>query len=140
MNSETGPPTGGPPGSGGPPDDGTRRYALLYPFKPGRAAESDAMFAAAGRPQHQASGSTRLLATTVFRRDDIVIRAFEIRGDLDEAIEHMVEGAVLHDLGSQLTPLLEDGIDISDADGLRTFFKAQMMEVITDRVVPNRNG
>jgi hypothetical protein len=54
-------------------------------------------------------------------------------GDLDEAIEHLVRAAALHRAGAGLASFLSDGIDISDEDGLRDFFRRQLMTVVTDR-------
>jgi hypothetical protein len=129
---------GPPPGAGGPPPGGgSKRYALLYPFKPGKAEQAEELFQGGGDPPPP-GGGMRLLSTTVFRMGNTVVRTFEIEGDLDEAIEHMVKGAELSDLGSQLKPLMEDTVDLSTAEGLRHFFKSQMMEVVTDRVIPGK--
>jgi hypothetical protein len=108
------------------------RHALLYPLRPGTGAVADAVFTGAGDPPPQAGG-TRLLSTTVFRHEDTVVRLFEILGDLDEAIEHLVRAAALQQVGEHLAPHLADGVDISDEDGLRRFFSDQLMTVVTDR-------
>jgi len=133
---------GGPPppaaGNGGAAKPESKRYALLYPFKPGRAEEAEELFRAGADPPPNAGGSTRLLATTVFRFGDTVVRSFEIEGSLDEAIEHMVIGAALSDLGVRLKPLLDEGVDLTTPEGLRHFFRTQLMEVVTDRVAPGR--
>src|SRR5262249_44455498 len=68
------PPPGGPPG--GPPAS-PRRYALLYPFKQGKAAEAEEVFKAGGDPPQRPGGQIKLVSTTVFRKDDVVIRLFE---------------------------------------------------------------
>jgi 3-oxoacyl-[acyl-carrier protein] reductase len=122
----------GPPN---PPRAKTKRYALRYPFLPGRAAEAEELFRGGGDPPPQ-GGRTRLLTTTVFRTGDQVIRTFEIDGELDEAIEHMVKATALSDLGAKLTPLLADGTDLTTEDGLRAFFREQLMEIVIDRAGP----
>jgi len=63
-----------------------------------------------------------------------VVRTFEIEGDLDEAIEHMVIGSALSDLGARLKPLLDDSVDLTTPDGLRSFFRGNLMQIVTDRV------
>ncbi len=109
---------------------GVTRHALLYPLRPGTGAAADAVFTGGGDPPPQA-GTTRLLSTTVFRHEDTVVRQFEILGDLDEAIEHLVRATALQNTGQRLGQHLS--VDISDEDGLRRFFREQLMTVVTDR-------
>lgn len=127
---------GGPGGSPNPPRSKTKRYALLYPFRPGAAEEAEDLFRAGGDPPPRSDGGTRLLATTVFRRGDSVVRTFEIDGDLHEAIEHLVKAAALSDLGAKLGPFLADGVDLGTEEGLRAFFNDQLMEIVIDRAGP----
>jgi SchA/CurD like domain len=108
------------------------RHALLYPLRPGTGAAADGVFQAGGDPPPQAGG-TRLLSTTVFRHGDIVVRMFEIAGDLDEAIGHLVRAAALQSAGRGLAEFLDAGVDLTSQDGLRTFFHEQLMSVVTDR-------
>ena len=61
------------------------------------------------------------------------MRGFEIAGDLDEAIEHLVQAAALQQAGRGLAEFLQEGTDISDEAGLRRFFNQQLMTVVTDR-------
>ena len=118
-----------PPGSDEPE---VTRHALLYPLRPGTGAAADGVFQAGGDPPRQAGG-TRLQSTTVFRHGDTVVRVFEIVGDLDEAIGHLVRAAALHSAGRGLAQYLDTGIDLSGEDGLREFFAEQLMSVVTDR-------
>ena len=85
---------------------GVTRHALLYPLRPGTGAAADAVFTGGGDPPPQA-GTTRLLSTTVFRHEDTVVRQFEIVGDLDEAIEHLVRATALQNTGQRLGQHLE---------------------------------
>ena len=119
------------------PGPGTPRYALLYPFRPGAGGEALDLFRMGGDPPPQA-GATRLLSTTVFRKDDLVVRVFEIDGALDEAIEHLVRASALFDVCSRLQPLLAETVDLTNEDGLRRFFQDQMMTVLTHRHADER--
>lgn len=110
-----------------------QRYALLYPFKPGKAAEAERVFREGARPPLSAGGDTKLRSTTVFRKGDVVVRVFEIYGDLDEAVEHMVRATELSDTGEKLKPLMDASVDLTTTEGLRRFFRDQLMEVVTDR-------
>jgi hypothetical protein len=108
------------------------RHALLYPLRPGTGGAADRVFRAGGDPPPQAGGA-RLHSTTVFRHEDTVVRLFEISGDLDEAIEHLVRAAALQSAGQGLAEFLDAGVDLTSQDGLRTFFHEQLMSVVTDR-------
>ena len=101
-------------------------------------AEAEEIIKGGGDPPPQAATTTRLLSTTVFRKDNIVIRMFEIDGDINEAIEHMVKAAELTDAGKGLAPYLQEGHDLTNTEGLRAFFRNQMMELVTHRAVPGR--
>ncbi|MFH8574804.1 antibiotic biosynthesis monooxygenase [Streptomyces zaomyceticus] len=68
--------------SGRPAPDGLRRHALFYPAKEGRGTDLAKLLAhqdeaAADDPDSPVWGST------VFQRDDIVVRLIDITGDLD---------------------------------------------------------
>lgn len=108
------------------------RHALLYPLRPGTGDAADAIFQAGGDPPPQAA-ATRLHSTTVFRYGDIVVRMFEITGDLDEAIGYLVRAAALRSTGRGLAEFLDEGIDLTGENGLRSFFHQQLMSVVTDR-------
>jgi hypothetical protein len=48
----------------------------------------------------------------------------------------MVKAAELSDLGSKLKPYLEEHVDLTTSEGLRSFFHTQLMEIVTDRSGP----
>jgi predicted nucleotidyltransferase len=124
-----------------PPEDpevraSLSRFALIYPFKPGKAAESEHVYQGGGRPPLAAGGQTKLRSTTVFRKGDLVVRAFDIYGDLEEAIEHMARLTEIADVGEKLKGKLDDRVDLTSPEGVRQFFRDQMMDVVTDRPPP----
>jgi hypothetical protein len=108
------------------------RHALLYPLLPGTGAQVDGIFAAAGDPPAQA-GQTRLLSTTVFRHGDTVVRVFELAGELGEAIDHLAGAAALQAAGRGLAHHLQASTDLTTEEGLRDFFRGQLMTCVTDR-------
>ncbi len=116
----------------GADESAVTRHALLYPLRPGTGAAADAVFQGGGDPPAQV-GATRLQSTTVFRHGDTVMRLFEVTGDLDEAVEHLVRASALQTAGRGLAEHVEDGVDLTTADGLRAFFQRQLMSVVTDR-------
>jgi hypothetical protein len=111
----------------------SQRYALVYPIRPGTGAAADAVFAGGGDPPPPPPGPTKLLGTAVFRKDDLVIRVFDIQGDYDEAVELLAKARPLQEAGRSLAPFLEPGTDISDEQGLRRFLRERRMRVVTDR-------
>ncbi|MFE6531446.1 SchA/CurD-like domain-containing protein [Streptomyces rochei] len=123
----------------GEPDPAARRHALSYPARPGCGmrlaqllAEGDA--AAADDPR------SPVLCSTVFQRDDVVVRLVDVRGDLDDGDPAVALG--LADAGrvAELTTLLDGaaGADepaLAGGELLRALEGARM-DLVTDRRAP----
>ncbi|MFE9440079.1 SchA/CurD-like domain-containing protein [Streptomyces sp. NPDC006602] len=121
-------------------DPAAERHALHYPARPGcglRLAELLAQQdeAAADDPR------SPVLRSTIFQRDDIVVRLIDVRGGLDAGDPVLFLG--LPDPGqvAELTTFLDGaaGADTSapnDGD-LRHFLKLARMELVTDRRSPD---
>lgn len=101
-------------------------FALLYPLREPLTPESARVFASAGRPPAQAA-ATKLLNTTVFTKGNVAIRVFQLNGNLEDAIQHLMHLTVVHNLGSQLADILDLNFDLSSPAGLRRFFETQLM-------------
>jgi hypothetical protein len=117
----------------------SQRYALVYPIRPGTGDAADAVFREGGDPPAASgppAGATKLLGTAVFRKDDFVIRVFDIDGDYDEAVDLLARARPLQEAGRRLRPYLQPGFDISDEPGLRRFLRERRMQVVTDRRAP----
>ncbi|MGQ5608072.1 SchA/CurD-like domain-containing protein [Streptomyces sp. EKS3.2] len=122
----------------GEPDPAARRHALSYPARPGCGmrlaqllAEGDA---AADDPR------SPVLCSTVFQRDDVVVRLVDVRGDLDDGDPAVALG--LADAGrvAELTTLLDGaaGADepaLAGGELLRALEGARM-DLVTDRRAP----
>lgn len=106
-----------------------KTFALLYPLRESLTEESASIFASAGRPPAQAA-ATKLLNTTVFTRGNVAIRVFQLDGDLEDAIQHLMQLTVVHNLGHQLAGIVALNFDLSSPSGLRRFFETQLMERI----------
>jgi hypothetical protein len=113
--------------------DATTRHALLYPVLPGRGDLAADAVREAGDPPPRAGGSTALVSTTVFRRNDVIVRVFELTGSFDEAVEHLVKAAALHQAGRAMREVLDPAVDLTTERGLRGFFTDHLMTVVTDR-------
>lgn len=123
----------------GEQDPAARRHALSYPARPGCGmrlaqllAEGDA--AAADDPR------SPVLCSTVFQRDDVVVRLVDVRGDLDDGDPAVALG--LADAGrvAELTTLLdgaaeEDDPALAGGELLRALEGARM-DLVTDRRAP----
>jgi hypothetical protein len=110
------------------------RHALVYPVLPGRGPEVDAIVQAGGDPPAAARAASPLLGTTVFRKDDLVVRMFEIDGSLEGASDQLTRATPLLQAGRALQHLLAGTTDLTTEAGLRAFLVEQSMTVVTDRV------
>lgn len=106
-----------------------KTFALLYPLRQPLNAETMQVFIGAGRPPTQAS-ATKLLNTTVFTQGCSVVRVFQLDGELADAVEHLTQLTVVHNVGKQLAGILALGHSIETPDGLRHFFETQLMKCI----------
>jgi hypothetical protein len=105
-------------------------YALLYSLKPGAAEQADEIYQTEAPP---GTGVAHLLSSTVFRRGDMVVQVYETGADSDAAIEGVLATAASPGMARRLAPLLDTDADLTTAEGLRGFFRDQMMTAITHR-------
>jgi heme-degrading monooxygenase HmoA len=112
------------------------RHALYYPARPGCGMELARLLAeqdeaAAGDPRNPVCGST------IFQRDDFVVRLIDVRGGLD-ADPVLTLGLPDSGQAAELTTLLDgaavgaDGAALQGGD-LASFLTLARMELITDR-------
>ena len=108
----------------------TTRWGFLYPVRPGYGAAAMRLFAdldqaAAGDPDQPLAGST------LFMRDDLLVRVVDLRGP---AREKSADPAMSADPG-ELSLLLDPGQDwdLTTKDGVRDVLASCAMELITDR-------
>jgi heme-degrading monooxygenase HmoA len=111
-----------------------RRYALMYPVKPGCAlaaakhlAQQDEL--AADDPE------TPLAAGTVYLREDLVVRLVDLRAPIEEDPALAVGVAGPRRKAAVLGRLLDlaPGIDLSADEGPKHFIGAYRMDLVTDR-------
>jgi hypothetical protein len=114
----------------GSPAGETTRWGFLYPVRPGYGAAAMRLFAdldqaAAGDPDQPLAGST------LFMRDDLLVRVVDLRGPAREKSADPAMGA---DPG-ELSLLLDPGQDwdLTTKDGVRDVLASCAMELITDR-------
>lgn len=107
------------------------RWGFLYPVRPGYGATAMRLFAdldqaAAGDPDQPLAGST------LFMRDDLLVRVVDLRRPDREKSADPAVGADPGDLSLLLDP--GQDWDLTTKDGLRDFLASCAMELITDRV------
>ncbi|MGW2176333.1 SchA/CurD-like domain-containing protein [Streptomyces sp. NPDC001705] len=115
-------------------DPAAQRHALSYPARPGQGmrlarllAERDE--AAADDPR------SPVLSSTIFQRDEIVVRLVDVRGDLSDADPAGTLGLADAAVVTELTTLL-DGRD-RPGDALVRALEGARMEPVTDRRAPD---
>ncbi|MDQ0401897.1 SchA/CurD-like domain-containing protein [Streptomyces sp. NPDC000349] len=115
-------------------DSAAQRHALSYPARPGEGmrlarllAERDE--AAADDPR------SPVLSSTIFQRDEIVVRLVEVRGDLRAGDPAVTLGLPDPATVTELTTLL-DGQD-RPGDALVRALEGARMEPVTDRRAPD---
>jgi hypothetical protein len=101
-------------------------HALRYPIRPGMADVAEQVFRGSGDPPLRA-GSTRLLRTTVYRHGDVLVRVFAIDGDVGELVEGLARAVEVHDVGRRMGALFTGAYDFTTRDGLRAFFRDNLM-------------
>jgi len=121
-------------------DPAAERHALHYPARPGcgmRLAEVLAQQdeAAASNPR------SPVLRSTIFQRDDVVVRLVDVRGGLDAGDPELLLGLPDPELVAGLTTFLDGATGASASapnDGdLKRFLKLARMELVTDRRSPD---
>jgi heme-degrading monooxygenase HmoA len=114
----------------GQDDERAERHALYYPARPGMGMKLAELLA---QQDERAADDPRspVLRSTVFERDDVVVRLIDIRGGLDAA---PAAALGLTDSGqvAELTTLLGEGAAKKDGDVAHLLTLARM-DLITDR-------
>ncbi|MGW1560822.1 SchA/CurD-like domain-containing protein [Streptomyces sp. NPDC002144] len=109
-------------------DPGAQRHALYYPSRPGRGMELAELLA---RQDEKAADDPRspVVRSTIFQRDEVVVRLIDVRGDLDAADPTLVLGIADPARLAELTTLSKDG-------DLKHVLGQARAELVTDRRSP----
>jgi quinol monooxygenase YgiN len=116
------------------PGQPLRRHALFYPAKDGCGQALARLLAqqdesAADDPASPVAGST------VFLREDLVVRLVDLRVPLEEAPLAAVAAAGPHKAG-MLGRLLDEAVNLADEQGIKRFLADHDMRMVTDRRAP----
>ncbi|MDK1348162.1 SchA/CurD-like domain-containing protein [Streptomyces sp. 378] len=116
------------------------RYALYYPARPERGMRLAELLA---RRDEAAADDPRspVLRSTIFQRDDVVVRLIDVRGRLQDADPGLLLGLSDTAQVAELTTLLEDaaGMDapVAKDGGLDRLLERARMDLVTDRRSPD---
>lgn len=110
-----------------------RRHALLYPVRSG-SGQAAARVLARSDELAAADPSSALVRSTVFQRDDVLVRVIDLVAPLEKDPALSV-GVVDRDLAAELGRLVDAGagVDLTDAKGLTRFLAHCDMRLLTDR-------
>ncbi len=122
--------------SGGPEPEDTARHALFYPAKDGCGTALARLLARQDEAAVDDPASP-ITASTVFQRDDVVVRLVDVRGPLDArpALALGVEGSHKAAVLARLLDSAKDGVPTTE-DELTRFLWRSEMRLITDRRAP----
>lgn len=113
-----------------------QRYALMYRIKPGSQAAVRKLLSEYEAPQQITDGAARLLGTSVFMKDDVVVRMIEIEGDLETVARHLSRQPSIQRLERELDRYVAEKRDMSTPEGAREFFRKALMETLITRAAP----
>ncbi|MCX4529133.1 MULTISPECIES: SchA/CurD-like domain-containing protein [unclassified Streptomyces] len=119
--------------AGGDEPADVRRHALFYPAKKGCGTALAKLLA--GQDEAAADDPTNPIAgSTVFQRDDIVVRLLDVRGPIDArpALALGIEGGKKAAVLARLLDEAKDGVLASDEEVARCLERCSM-RLITDR-------
>ncbi|MFE9449899.1 SchA/CurD-like domain-containing protein [Streptomyces sp. NPDC006739] len=119
-------------------DARAERHALYYPARPGQGMRLAEFLA---RQDEAAADDPRspVLRSTIFQRDDVVVRLIDVRGGLDAGAPELLLGLTDAAQAAELTTGLDGsaaGAGAAKAGDLARFLAHARMNLVTDRRSP----
>ncbi|MEU7402517.1 SchA/CurD-like domain-containing protein [Streptomyces sp. NPDC044948] len=116
------------------------RHALTFTVRPGSEAEAARLLSEYVSPDAHVDGSTRLLRTSLFMHGNRIVRAVEVRGDLQTALRHVARQPGVRAVEEALDPHLEQDRDLGDPQSARRFFTRAAMPAVHHATSRDRAG
>ncbi|MFE0021554.1 SchA/CurD-like domain-containing protein [Amycolatopsis sp. NPDC059021] len=116
--------------------------AITYDIKPGHEDDVAEIFGgfrrvgSAAVPTGDAEVATRILATGVFIRDDLLVRFIEYEGDLDAVARHMATQPGVREVERKLAPYLSKPRDTGTVEGFVATFRRSLLRCVSQISVP----
>lgn len=104
------------------------RHALAFRVRPGTEASVAELLSNYDPPALEVDGRTRLLATAVFMRDNLVVRNIEIEGDINVVSRHIASDPNVRRIEAELSQYLEEPYDPADPVARQGFFRSRLMD------------
>ncbi|MEU4980818.1 SchA/CurD-like domain-containing protein [Streptomyces sp. NPDC021969] len=140
RETDGGRPAPGEPRSAPRIGDNVVRHALTFTVRPGTEAETARLLSEYVSPDAHVDGSTRLLRTSLFMSGNRIVRAVEVRGDLQTALRHVARQPGVRAVEEALNPYLEQDRDLGDPQSARRFFTRAAMPAVHHATYPDRPG
>ncbi|MDT0611609.1 SchA/CurD-like domain-containing protein [Streptomyces lancefieldiae] len=106
------------------------RHALTFTVRPGSEDKVARLLSEYESPEAHVDDSTRLLRTSLFLHGNRVVRAVEVRGDLQAALRHVARQPGVRAVEEALNPYLEQDRDLRDPRSARRFFTRAAMPAV----------
>ncbi|MYU24371.1 SchA/CurD-like domain-containing protein [Streptomyces sp. SID8352] len=116
------------------------RHALTFTVRPGSEAEAAELLSTYVSPAAEVDGTTRLLRTSLFLHGNRIVRAVEVRGDLQTALRHVARQPGVRAVEEALNPHLEEDRDLDDPRSARAFFTRAAMPAVHHMTAPAGTG
>ncbi len=110
-----------------------QRYALTFRVKPGSQERVRQLLADYEPPQWRSDDGALLLGTSIFMKDDVVVRFVEVEGNIGRVMAHLSKQPSIQKLERDLDEHLLEPRDMSTPQSARAFFERAMMEHVTTR-------
>ncbi|MFI8188608.1 SchA/CurD-like domain-containing protein [Streptomyces sp. NPDC085946] len=102
--------------------DNLVRHAVTWTVKPASVGRVAEILSGYTSPEVRVDDTTRLLRTSLFMHGNRVVRAIEVRGDLQAALRHVARQPEVRAVEEALNPHLEQDRDLTDPRSARLFF------------------
>ncbi|MUN38446.1 SchA/CurD-like domain-containing protein [Actinomadura litoris] len=109
------------------------RHAIMFRIKPGTEEAVKELLAGYAPPEWTAPDGTRLVSTSVFLKDDLVVRMIEIEGNLPGLMAHLSSQPEIQRVEREISQYLAEERDTSTPEGTRDFFINSLMRHVTTR-------
>lgn len=113
-----------------------QRYAVTFRVRPGTEDAVADLLASYDPPNPEIDAETRLLSTSVFMKDQQIVRMIEFEGDFRKVMARLSQDPSIQYVEKELDKYLveEDRRDMSNPQGAKEFFARAMMRTVTTRV------
>lgn len=116
------------------------RHALTFTVRPGSEDKAARLLSEYVSPEAGVDDSTRLLRTSLFMHGNRIVRAVEVRGDLQAALRHVARQPGVRAVEEALNPYLEQDRDLGDPHSARRFFTRAAMPAVHHAASRGRSG